>query len=147
MLNITNDQRITEHNLTLGIFSTQGLNPHLLQFLHWQVDSLLLEPFGKLCMMCCSGEESTCQFRRCKRHHFNSWVKKISQSRKWQPTPVFLPRKFHGHRSLVGYSQWVHKESDRTQQLSTQSSQTLRNQKQNGGCPTWRGVEWKVVDQ
>ena len=24
--------------------------------------------------------------------------------RKWQPTPVFLPGKFHGQRSLVGYS-------------------------------------------
>ena len=24
--------------------------------------------------------------------------------RKWQPTPVLLPRKFHGWRSLVGYS-------------------------------------------
>ena len=26
--------------------------------------------------------------------------------RKWQPTPVFLPGKFHGQRSLVGYSPW-----------------------------------------
>ena len=26
--------------------------------------------------------------------------------RKWQPTPVFLPGKFHGERSLVGYSSW-----------------------------------------
>ena len=26
--------------------------------------------------------------------------------RKWQPTPVFLPGKFHGWRSLVGYSPW-----------------------------------------
>ena len=26
--------------------------------------------------------------------------------RKWQPTPVLLPRKFHGWRSLVGYSPW-----------------------------------------
>jgi len=25
-------------------------------------------------------------------------------SRKWQPTPVFLPGKFHGERNLVGYS-------------------------------------------
>ena len=25
---------------------------------------------------------------------------------KWQPTPVFLPRKFHGQRSLEGYSPW-----------------------------------------
>ena len=25
--------------------------------------------------------------------------------KKWQPTPVFLPQKLHGGRSLVGYSQ------------------------------------------
>ena len=24
--------------------------------------------------------------------------------RKWQPTPIFLPREFHGQRSLPGYS-------------------------------------------
>ena len=29
-------------------------------------------------------------------------------------TPVFLPGKFHGQRSLVGYSPWGHKESDTT---------------------------------
>ena len=28
------------------------------------------------------------------------------------PTPVFLPGKFHGQRILVGYSPWSHKESD-----------------------------------
>ena len=28
-------------------------------------------------------------------------------SRKWQATPVFLPRKFHGQRSLVGYSHGI----------------------------------------
>ena len=31
---------------------------------------------------------------------------------KWQPSPVLLPGKFHGGRSLVGYSPWGHKESD-----------------------------------
>ena len=36
---------------------------------------------------------------------------------KWHPTPVLLPRKFHGWRSLVGYSSWGHKESDMTEQL------------------------------
>ena len=36
-------------------------------------------------------------------------------SRKWQPTPVFLPGKFHGQRSLVGYSPQGHKEGDTTQ--------------------------------
>ena len=35
-----------------------------------------------------------------------SWVGKIPWKRKWQPTPVFLPRKSHGQRSLVGYSLW-----------------------------------------
>ena len=30
----------------------------------------------------------------------------------WQPTPVFVPGEFHGHRSLAGYSPWDHKESD-----------------------------------
>ena len=25
---------------------------------------------------------------------------------KWQPTPIFLPGKFHRHKSLVGYSPW-----------------------------------------
>ena len=34
--------------------------------------------------------------------------------RKWQPTAVFLPGKFHGQRSLVDYSPWDHKESDTT---------------------------------
>ena len=42
------------------------------------------------------------------------------QSKKWQPTPVFLPEKSHGQSSLVGYSLWDHKESDITEQLSTQ---------------------------
>ena len=31
---------------------------------------------------------------------------------KWQSTPVFLPGKSHGQRSLVGYSPWGRKESD-----------------------------------
>ena len=35
--------------------------------------------------------------------------------RKWQPTPVFLPEKFHGWRSLESYSPWGHKESDKTE--------------------------------
>ena len=46
---------------------------------------------------------------QCRRPRFNSWVGKISWIRKWQPTPVFLPGKSHGRRSLVGYSPWGHK--------------------------------------
>ena len=33
------------------------------------------------------------------------------------PTPVFLPIKSHGHRSLAGYSPWGHKELDSTSEL------------------------------
>ena len=38
---------------------------------------------------------------------FDPWVGKMSWRRKWQPTiPVFLPGKFHGQKTLVGYSPW-----------------------------------------
>ena len=46
-----------------------------------------------------------------------SWVGKIFWRRKWQPTQVFLPAKFHGQRTLVGYSPWGRKESGMTEQL------------------------------
>ena len=35
-----------------------------------------------------------------------------------ETTPVFLPGKFHGQRSLVGYSPWGCKESDVTVRLT-----------------------------
>ena len=38
-----------------------------------------------------------------------------SGRRAQQPTPVFLPGKFHGQRSLAGYSPWGHKQSDTTE--------------------------------
>ena len=53
-----------------------------------------------------SGKESTCQFRR---HRFNPRLRRIPWRRTWQPTPVFLPGKSHGQRSLAGYSPWGHK--------------------------------------
>ena len=65
-----------------------------------------------------SGKASTCQCRRCKGCGFDPWVRKIPWSKKWQPTPVFLPGKFHGQRSLSGYSPWGHKELDPTEQLT-----------------------------
>ena len=66
-----------------------------------------------------SGREPACQFRESKRRRFNPWVWKIPWSRKWQPTPICLPGKFHGQRSLVGYSPWGPKESDVTEQERT----------------------------
>ena len=37
--------------------------------------------------------------------------------RQWQPTPVLLPGKSHGRRTLEGCSPWGHEESDTTEQL------------------------------
>ena len=59
-----------------------------------------------------TGKEFICQCRRYKRRGFNPWVGKIPWSRKWHPSPVNLPGKFHGQGSLVGFSPWGHKESD-----------------------------------
>ena len=49
---------------------------------------------------------------------FNSWVGKIPWRRDWLPTPVFLPGKPHGQRSLAGCSTWGHRESDSTERLT-----------------------------
>ena len=43
---------------------------------------------------------------------FDHWVRNIPWRRKWLPIPVFFPEELQGHRSLVGYSSWGHKESD-----------------------------------
>ena len=59
-----------------------------------------------------SSKESTCEYRRL---GFDPWVGEIPWRRKWQPTPVSLPEKSHGQRSLEGYSPWGHKESDMTE--------------------------------
>ena len=67
----------------------------------------------------CSGKESACQYRRCNRHRFNPCVSKIPWSRKWQPIPVFLPGKFHGRKSLVGYNPWGCEESDMIEHTHT----------------------------
>ena len=44
-----------------------------------------------------------------------TWVGKIPWRRKWQPTPAFLPGKFHGQRSMAESA----KESDTTERPST----------------------------
>ena len=53
-----------------------------------------------------SGKESACQNRR---HGFDPWVGKIPWRKKWQPTPVFLPAKSHGQKSLAGINHGVRK--------------------------------------
>ena len=50
---------------------------------------------------------------QCGRLSFDPWVGKTPWRRKWKPTPVLLLGKFHGLRSLVGYSPWVAKSQTR----------------------------------
>ena len=42
---------------------------------------------------------------------FDPRVGKIPWRMKWQPTPVFLPGKSQGQRSLAGYSPWIHSQT------------------------------------
>ena len=60
------------------------------------------------------------QMVECLPSMWETWVRSLGQEdplekRKWQSTPVLLPRKFHGWRSLVDYSPWGCKELDTTE--------------------------------
>ena len=86
-----------------------------------------------------SGKESACPCERCERCSFDPWLGKIPRSRKWQPTSVFLPRKFHRQRRLTGYSPWGCKESDMTEWLRTQHTHLLCQGKtlRQSPMPSW----------
>ena len=63
----------------------------------------------------------------------------LSQRRsKWQPTPVLLPGKSHGWRSLVGYSPWGHEESDMTEQLHFQFYALEKEMATHSSVLAWR---------
>ena len=49
--------------------------------------------------------------------YFYTCVHAHMWTRKWQPTPIFLPGESRGQRSLGGYSPWGRKESDMTERL------------------------------
>ena len=67
-----------------------------------------------------------------------SMQKLIIIIRKWQPTPVCLPGKSHGQRSLVGNSQWGHKQSGMTEHTHThtynEALSSLKKEGDSGMC-------------
>ena len=66
-------------------------------------------------------KELACQSRRCKRHGFDPWGRKILWRRKWQATPVFLPGESHGQtEELDSPKSWT-----RPRQLSTHCDDRL----------------------
>ena len=74
------------------------------------------------------------------------------RKKQWQATPVLLPRKSHGWRSLVGCSPWGLKESDATERLHFHFSLS-HNGERNGNplqcsClenPRDRGAWWAAM--
>ena len=70
--------------------------------------------------------------------------------RKWQPTPVFLPEKSHGQRSLMG-SPWGCKRVRRLSNSTTINSSVTYNEVHRPECylimasDTWVHVSWKDV--
>ena len=60
---------------------------------------------------------------RCWCQHWVTGRTRVPWSRKWQPTPAFLPGESQGQRSLAGCSPRGCKDSDLTDGLSTQAAQ------------------------
>ena len=50
-------------------------------------------------------------------NHIGMCCSIYQRRRQWHPTPVLLPAKSHGERSLVGCSPWGREESDTTERL------------------------------
>ena len=61
---------------------------------------------------------------QCRRPGFDPWAGTGPWRTEWQPTPLFLPREFHGQRSLASCSPRGGKESDTTKRLTHM-------------CPSW----------
>ena len=58
-----------------------------------------------------------CRFVALWHHQGSNWCPLHSKVRQWHPTPVLLPGKSHGWRSLVDCSPWGCEESDTTERL------------------------------
>ena len=75
-----------------------------------------------------------------------------NRRRQWHPTPVLLPGKSHGWRSLVGCSAWGRKESDMTEWLHFHFSLSFTGERNSNplkcSClenPRDRGARWAAV--
>ena len=79
------------HALLQEILGTQRWNPCLLWLLHRR----------QILYHWATGGSP-----QCRRPGFNPWIRKFPWRREWLLTPVFLPEKAHGQRSLAGYCPW-----------------------------------------
>ena len=79
------------------------------------------------------------------------WVRKIPWRRKWQSTPVFLPGKCHGQRSLVGCSllscKRIRHDLVTKQQKKHFITEQLHGQWSLVGCSPWGHKESDMTEQ
>ena len=87
-------------NNKICLFLNSTEIPHVHTYKHLLVFTETLELPMRL-----SGKKSACQCR-C---GFHPWVGKIPWRREWQPTPILLPEKSHGQKSLESCSPWFTK--------------------------------------
>ena len=66
----------------------------------------------------------------------------VVRRRQWHPTPVLLPGKSDGRRSLVGCSPWSHKESDMTERLHFHFSLSCFGE--GNGNPLQCVLTWRI---
>ena len=81
-----------------------------------------------------SGKDFACQ---CWRPEFDPWVGKTAWRRKWLPTPVFLPGKLHGQRSLEGYIPWGGKSVRHNLVTKRQPQGPMPKKNDNRDVVTW----------
>ena len=97
----------------------------LLEKWHWKTCSMLgchKPSIYKKCNIC-EAQKSAIKWGRhvCANHYFGNSMHECWR-RQWHPTPVLLPGKSHGWRSLVGCSPWGHQELDTTERLHSHFS-------------------------
>ena len=81
----------------------------LVSWVKFYRDTVLGMSFHLVCGWGFPGSSAEKNLSAMQETRLDPWVGKIPWRRKWQPTPLFLPGKSHGQRSLEGYSPWGRK--------------------------------------
>ena len=112
----------------------------MIERLNWTEDTVGLDFPGDS-----DGKESACSARDLAL--ISGSGRSPGEGNEWLSIPAFLPGKFHGQRSLVGYSPWGRKELDMIEQLTLSLSRYLRwvkNKRTLKKCKGQRHDVWKT---
>ena len=87
------------------------------------------------------GKEPSCQRRRCTRHEFEPWVRKICLRRKWQPLQYSLEREMATHSSILNWRISRTEEPGRLQSMGGKESDTTEGLSLHSSILAWR-IPW-----